>query len=414
MATAVSPSRVEAVSGHSGGFHPPATDDARNALPSPCAIPVAAVVAGGGQNAGAPQSWPFCFAGGISGAAPVGTANGAFLLPTSGGWAMEASRQTSPAPYLASFENACYNHNGNNNNGAPGKTVYVSSVLAPYHPSVVRFSSGTGSDSSIPRNGVYSTVGPTDFTHGTGASCTTPFVSCDSSPSASVSRRLINNNAGGGCSNSAGLGKSVMGSNSVLDAFPISSLNNTSSVAPSTPLYSTMDGVERLRLQPLRFKMLPSPVPYEMLFADNLLNPSPGRLARYQAIMVRWYNHILVAQENARARVRQRCPPPPDPVLQQANTADPAELRSWSAHCCRWWEETSRRRTRRGHRGGKTLANGGATRSAGQQQQKAPSHAGGGPHAMPCELPLSSNAFTDEESNINWDQVIENIIDGDE
>ncbi|ORC88113.1 uncharacterized protein TM35_000181700 [Trypanosoma theileri] len=197
---------------------------------------------------------------------------------------------------------------------------------------------------------------------------------------------------------------------------------------PSPVFFTSVDGALRLKVHPLRFKMLPSPVPYEMVFppsppthqqqqqqhtslssssstttttttttttATATRNPSPQRLAHYQAIMLRWYSRILIAQENVRARIRQRCPPPPESILQHMATvsnnaasttgtttttaaaavttpitADPVELQNWSIQCYRWWDETSRKRTRRGHRGGKAPAGGNVARVALLQQQQ--------------------------------------------
>ncbi|RNE96556.1 hypothetical protein TraAM80_09737 [Trypanosoma rangeli] len=146
-------------------------------------------------------------------------------------------------------------------------------------------------------------------------------------------------------------------------------------VTPSSFHFSTFDGESHLKEKTLRFKMLPSPVPFEKFFAGTRPRPALEWVNQYRSTMVRWYKRIVLAQENTRARVRQRCPSPPKGLIDEAMHTDTVGLQSWAEQCCRWWDETSRKRTRRGHRGGKTLGNAGNSQTTATQQQRTNEHA---------------------------------------
>lgn len=344
-------------------------------------------------------------------------------------WGIAQSKQINSGPRISLFEDVCYNKSCNTAGVSVGEAVRVgnnSAIL--YRQPTVHFSSATRSGGSVSKSDrLCSAVGQTDFGHGSSTNCSTRLVSCDSPSSPSPSCRLASNNAGCSCgsgNSSANNNNNIIGPSNMIDVFQLSPLTNENSMVSSTAYYSTLSAVDRLRVQPLRFKMLPSPVPYEMLFADNLSCPPLRQLAQYQAVMLRWYNHILVAQENTRARIRNHCPPPPEDVLQQIKPPNPEQLQEWSAQCCRWWEESSRRRTRRRHRGGKTSVGAAAARGAQQQPRHTPSCTNSSScdvkelsvaqPALLRDLSLHTKTSPEEESNFNWNHLIDTIIGGDE
>ncbi|KEG07900.1 hypothetical protein DQ04_08521000, partial [Trypanosoma grayi] len=302
--------------------------------------------------------------------------NGTVGQQQSGGWKVEQSQPMKTDRYVSTLEESHYTHTASTSSRISSKVVYVGTPLTPYTNSQGGpLTSGAPPVSSCSRAGAFSVVASTDYGNTNNATCTSSIMG-EGSPPTGVPRQLMNINIGGstGGGGGASASASAPGSNSLRmsNSMEVASWSpqGTPTVPGAPPLiFANYDGVVRLRTHPLRFKMLPSPVPYDIVFAGCPNDPPSKRLAHYQAIMLRWYQHIVVAQENVRARIRQRCPPPPESIQKLGVPPDATELQNWSTQCCRWWDETSRKRTRRGHRGGKTPTGGNGSRVSPQQQQ---------------------------------------------
>ncbi|KAF8288491.1 hypothetical protein TcYC6_0035170 [Trypanosoma cruzi] len=338
----------------------------------------------------------------------VGSVKGvSFAIPSNENWNLGQTQKPLCDRYAVSFDEVRYNYNTANGNETSGNVFLMRDPLSSWKSSLGPFNADTGSGGSgSTKNGAFSINGATEFNRVNTASS---FVGCNDIPtSPGVSHSGINISIGAA-------GRSMLGQkNSLKVRQPSWAPPEQLHVMMSSPLcFSNFDGEKRLKEKTLRFKMLPSPVPYELFFAETLSNPSVERMHQYRSTMLRWYKRILPAQENTRARVRQRCPSPPKRLIQEAAILDAAELQSWSEQCCRWWDETSRKRTRRGHRGGKAVVNmGNAQMSAAKQQREIENtnlagddkrhFTAGHSNFLPSAADASLRAQLDEENDQAW------------
>ncbi|EKF38616.1 hypothetical protein MOQ_001173 [Trypanosoma cruzi marinkellei] len=361
-----------------------------------------------------------------------------FAIPSNETWSVGQTQQTQqPQPqqlssssssalcdrYVMSFDEAArYNYNTVNGNETNGNVFLMSDPLSSWKSSLGPFSADTGTGGSGSRNGPFSinnnnnnnnNNGTTEFNR---VNTVAPYVGCNDIPtSPGVSHTGINISIGGAAAAAAAAAgsRNMLGQkNSLKVRQPSWTSPEQLRVMMSSPLcFSNFDGEKRLKEKTLRFKMLPSPVPYELFFAETLSNPSIERMNQYKTTMVRWYKRILPAQENTRARVRQRCPSPPKSLIQETAILDAAELQLWSEQCCRWWDETSRKRTRRGHRGGKAMGNGQIS-AAKQQRENENIHLAGDEdkrhftaghsNFLPSAADASMRAQIDDENDQAW------------
>ncbi|RNE99996.1 uncharacterized protein Tco025E_09058 [Trypanosoma conorhini] len=316
--------------------------------------------------------------------------------------------QALPPPsdrYTGSVEEARYNPNAASGSGPGGSVYFMNTPLQPWK------SSG---------GGVYSMTGgaTTEFNRGGQTTGASSFLGCGDAPTPSVVPR-----AGAASISVGAAGTATLGQRSPLEAQQQRSWSTVEpprAVTSSSLYFLTFDGERHLKEKTLRFKMLPSPVPFETFFAETHSRTSPECVSQYQSTMLRWYKRIVPAQENTRARVRQRCPSPPKSLLREAALPDAAELQSWAEQCCRWWDETSRKRTRRGHRGGKTLGSAGSTPMPAAQQQRANEPARlagenkpqtiGTPLLLPSAADVSERAPSDDTDHA-WMKWVENKLE---